>query len=80
MSNSLADVLANKNFDEPPEMLAIKKLVRELFDEDCEVLVRERDIVVSVRSSALANSLRLKTTELRAAAQTEKRISFRIRW
>jgi len=79
MSNSLADLLADKNFDEPLEMVAIKKFVRETFDEDTEVLVRERDIIVSVRSGALANSLRLKVNELRAAAHTEKRIVFRIR-
>jgi len=79
MSNSLADLLANKNFDEPPEMAAIKKFVKDAFDEECEVLVRERDIVLTVRSSALANTLRLKINELRAAAQTEKRIVFRIR-
>lgn len=79
MSNSLADLLANKNFDEPPEMLAIKKFAQDKFQADVEVLVRERDIVVTASSAALANTLRLKVTELRTAANTEKRIIFRIR-
>lgn len=79
MSDSLADVLAHKDFDEPPEMKAIKTFVRETFDEDCEVLVRDRDIVVTVRSSSLANALRLKINDLRNAAITDKRIMFRIR-
>lgn len=79
MSNSLADLLADKNFDEPPEMAAIKLFVKEAFDEDVEVLVRERDIIVGVRNSSLANSLRLKINDLRAAAETDKRIIFRIR-
>lgn len=78
MSFSLNDLLANKDFDEPPEMRAIKKFVRDTFDEDAEVLMRERDIVVTVRSSALVNSLRLKINELRRAAHTEKRIIFRV--
>lgn len=79
MSNSLADVLANKNFDEPPEMAAIKTFVRAMFNEDCEVLVREHEVIVLVRSAAFANALRLKVTELRSAAHTNKRIAFRIR-
>ena len=79
MSQSIADLLARKDFDEPPEMAAIKSFVRENFDEDCEVLVRERDIVLTVRSSSLANALRLKVNDLRKAATTEKRIVFRIR-
>lgn len=78
MSDSLADLLAQKDFDEPPEMQAIKRFVREQFDEECEVLLRERDIVVTVRSSSLANSLRLKINALHEAASTTKRITFRI--
>jgi hypothetical protein len=79
MSKSLADLLADRNFDEPPEMLAIKQFVKETFDEDCEVLLHERDITISVRSASLANALRLKVNDLRAAAQTKKRLLFRIR-
>ena len=79
MSNSLADLLANRDFDEPAEMRAIKKFVQDIFQVDVEVLVRERDIVITSTSAALANSLRLKVTELRKAANTEKRVIFRIR-
>lgn len=79
MADSLASLLANKDFDEPPEMQAIKKFVRDSFDEDCEVLLRERDIVVAVRSSSLANALRLQLPQLRTAAQTTKKIILRIR-
>jgi hypothetical protein len=79
MSNSLADLLANKNFDEPTEMLVIKQFVTDTFQEDVEVLVRDKDIIVTTSSSALANSLRLKITELRRITQTKKRIVFRIR-
>jgi len=79
MSNSLADLLARRDFDEPSEMLAIKSFVKETFDEDCEVLMHERDIVITVRSASLANSLRLKTRDLQTAAETDKKLIFRIR-
>ena len=79
MSNSLADLLARKDFDEPPEMRAIKTYVQDTFQAEVEVLLRERDIVITASSASLANSLRLKQTELRKVAQTDKRLIFRIR-
>jgi hypothetical protein len=79
MSDSIADLLARKDFDEPAEMRAIKTFVRDVFDEPCEVLLRDRDIVVTVSSSSLANALRLKMNDLRKAAKIERRIVLRIR-
>jgi len=79
MSDSIADLLARKDFDEPSEIKAIKDFIRTTFDEDCEVLLRERDIVVTVASSSLANALRLKINGLRQAAKTKKRVILRIR-
>jgi hypothetical protein len=79
MTNSLADLLADKDFDEPPEMRAIKKFVQENYSDTVEVLLRERDIVVTCRSAALANTLRLNINQLRSAAGTVKRIILRIR-
>jgi len=79
MANSLGDILAQKDFDEPSEMAAIKQFVQTQFQQEVEVQLRERDIVVTAASASLANSLRLKVTELRKAAQTDKRIIFRIR-
>ena len=79
MSDSLADLLSRKDFDEPAEMRAIKDFVQANYQADVEVQLRERDIIVTTPSAALANTLRLKMTELRAAAQTDKRIVLRIR-
>lgn len=79
MSNSLADLLANKDFDEPSEMAAIKQFVQANYKASVEVQMREREIIVTTPSAALANTLRLKINELRAAAQTDKRIVLRIR-
>lgn len=79
MSNSLADLLANKDFDEPDEMKAIKRFVQSNYQADVEVQVREREIVVTTPSAALANMLRLRLPELRKVAATDKRIVLRIR-
>lgn len=60
-------------------MAAIKNYVKTTFNADVEVQVRERDIVITASSAPLANNLRLKQTELRTAAATDKKLVFRIR-
>jgi hypothetical protein len=79
MSNSLADLLASKDFDEPAEMRAIKQFVLQNFQADVEVQIREKELIVTTTSAALANTLRLKMPELKKAAATDKRIVLRIR-
>jgi hypothetical protein len=79
MSNSLADLLADKDFDEPSEMKAIKAFVQSNYQASVEVQLREREIIVTTPSAALANTLRLKLPALRKAAATDKRIVLRIR-
>lgn len=79
MSNSLGDLLANKDFDEPEEMKAIKRFVQANYKVDVEIQMRDKEIIVTTPSAALANTLRLKLPELRKAAATDKRIVLRIR-
>ena len=79
MTESLFDILSRKDFDEPSEMTAIKQYVQEHFQVAVEVIVRERDIIVSAPSAALVGTLRFHVPKLRAAAKTHKRIVLRIR-
>lgn len=62
--DSLFNLLANRMPDQPPEIVAIKKFVRDNFRENAGVQVRERDIVVTVRSSALAGMMRTRAYQL----------------
>jgi hypothetical protein len=76
--DSLSDILGKKDFDEPPEMASIKKYVHDEFKLAVGVQVRERDIVVTVSSAALANTLRLRGPEIKRRCQIDKRLTFRI--
>jgi hypothetical protein len=76
--DSLHDILGHKDFDEPPEALAIKKYVRDQFDESVAVTVRERDIIVATPSAALANTLRSRILTLNKISGGKKRLIFRI--
>ncbi len=77
MSNSLFDILASRNFDEPDEALAIKSYVLETFQKTVAVTVRDKEIVVTAQGAAFTNALRMKTRQIQAAASTDKRLIFR---
>jgi hypothetical protein len=78
MSNSLGDLLANRDFDEPPEIRGIKDYVRRYYDAEVKVTMQPHAIVVAARSAALIGSLRLNLPKLQEAATTDKRILLRI--
>ncbi len=78
MSNSLADILSNFDYDEPPEAAGIKQYVQRGYKVTPVVQVRPRDIVITVPNGGLANTLRFETTQLQKAAKTSKKLVFRI--
>lgn len=78
MMDSLNDLLSNRNFDEPPEIAAIKRYVHDTYHAEVVVQLRDRDILLVVESAALAAQLRLSTAALQTAAATDKRITLRI--
>ncbi|MEK7594171.1 MAG: hypothetical protein AAB436_00850 [Patescibacteria group bacterium] len=76
--DSLHSILSNKDFDEPPEMSAIKKYVQDEFGAEVGVQVRDKDIVISVPNASLANTLRLRGPEIKRRCQLGKKLTFRI--
>jgi len=77
--DSLFDILSKREIDEPPEIRIIKEYIREHFKETAGVMVRERDIVITVRSSALAGALRTRAYDImKLLDSTERRLVFRI--
>lgn len=79
MADSLFSILSQKSFDQPPEAAAIKAYVEEHFQEAVEVMVREREIILTAPGAALAGALRMHLYQLQKAAATDKRIVLRIR-
>ena len=77
MSNSLADILANRNFDEADESLAIKSYVLETFQKTVAVTVRDKEIIITAQGAAFTNALRMQTRQLQRIAETDKRLVFR---
>lgn len=79
MADSLFDLLARKDFSEPPEIAAIKGYIQDHFQADAEVIMHEFEIIIVVPSASLAGVLRFHVRKIQAAAQTKKRLVIRIR-
>lgn len=76
--DSLSNLLSDRAFDEPAEVTAIKQYVQDTYQSTVAVQLREHDILIIVSSAALAARLRHDLPALKAAAETNKRLHFRI--
>lgn len=79
MTNSIADILGKKNYDEPPEVGIIKTYVRTHLRSEVTVSVKEREILIHVSSGAMASALRPHLYKIaQACDKTTKRVVIRI--
>lgn len=77
--DSIADLLTKHTPSEPPEIQAIKQYVQQQFKESVHVMIRERDVVITVRSSAVAGALRMRKIDLGSILNAPgKQIIFRV--
>lgn len=76
--DNLSDILARKDYDQPQEVVVIKRYIQEHFDVSVGVKVQPKIIVITARSAALVGRLRMHTLQLQRACQTDKKFVFRI--
>ncbi|MBL8122331.1 hypothetical protein JNM87_06315 [Candidatus Saccharibacteria bacterium] len=77
--DGIADILSRKDFDVPPEVQAIKEYVRRYYNQEVQVTADKRSYIVSARSAALIGTLRINAPAIQKAAQTDKKLIFRIK-
>lgn len=78
MSDSIADLLSKRDFDEPPEVRIIKDYVRKQFNVEVSVTIQQQYILIGVSSSALAGALRMHLHDLKKLTVSNKRLVIRI--
>jgi hypothetical protein len=78
MADSIADLLRNRDFEEPPEVRIIKDFIRKRFDADANVTVRPSQIIIGVKGASLAGALRMHLHELKRLCASDKRLIIRI--
>jgi hypothetical protein len=76
--DSLHDILTNKDFSLPDEIRAIKTYVAKNYNQDVGVSINHNEVVISSRSAGLINNLRSNGPALAKAANTAKKIRFKI--
>ena len=78
MSDSIADLLAKRHMDEPPEIKIIQEYVESKYHIKPQVTIGQKQIVIGVKSAALAGALRPQLLQIQAACNTDKRLVIRI--
>ncbi len=78
MTDSIGDLLPKGRFEEPPEVRVIKEFVQKKFRQPVGVTVQPAQIIIQVKSAALAGALRVHLHELQELCQTEKHLVIRI--
>lgn len=78
MTQSLGDLLDKSKFAEPPEIKVIKDYIRQQFKTEVQVAVGPRQIVIGVKSAALAGALRMRLHQLQQLCETDKKMILRI--
>lgn len=76
--DSLKDLMGQKDFDTPKEVIVIKDFVRKKFRADADVKIQPRSITIIVKSASLASSLRMNMSELYTKLDTQKKLLIRI--
>lgn len=78
MGSSIKDILDGNTFAEPEEIRIIKNYIHEHFRENAGVKIGPATIVIRVRSSAFAGTLRMYLTDIKKACKTDKKLIIRI--
>lgn len=78
MTQSLFDILSNKDWDVPPEVQSIKRYIKEHFKTEVRVGIQDTAILITAPNAALAGTLRLHSRVIQKAAATDKRLIIRI--
>lgn len=76
--DTLGDLLPKKRFEEPPEVRIIKAFVHDKYQQAAVVTVQQQQIIIHVKSAALAGALRHELHHLQELCQTTKRLVLRI--
>lgn len=78
MSKSLADLLADKNYQEPPEIRQIKDFVEAEIGLRPRVDIKTDSYIIKVPSAAAAGALRASLFKLKNQLGIDKRLLIRI--
>ena len=78
MADSIKDLLNNRGFEQPDEIIHIKNFVNDIFDETPAVKITPNSIIITVSNSALAGALRMHLHTLSEEMKTTTKLLIKI--
>jgi hypothetical protein len=79
MSDSIASLLGQRNFEQPPEIEAIKAYVADQFaGRTVSIKLHEDSVIVTASSAAFVGALKPHIPQLQKLAGDQKRIVLRV--
>lgn len=75
---SINSVLSNRDFKEPEEISRLKDYISKKYDADSQIKISQKGLVIMVRNSSLANTLRLSLPEIQKQLKIEQKLFIRI--
>ena len=78
MSDSIGDVLGQRRYDEPPELIVVRDFVQAQFGEVPKIKISQNSIIISVSNGSLASALRMRLHHLETKLKTDKKLLIRI--
>jgi hypothetical protein len=76
--DSLADLIINRQPQEPPELKALRDYVKVNHDSVAKVAVTKMGYSLTVDNAALASNLRMEVPKIRVACGLNKKLFIRI--
>jgi hypothetical protein len=78
LMDNLADLLGSIKSDEPPQVAALKKYIRETHHKEIQVRVSKTHYLITVPGAALAQTLRIETAEIMQVCKLDRRLVIHI--
>jgi hypothetical protein len=75
---SINTVLSNRDFAEPEEILRLKAYISRKYDSASQIRISQKGLIISVKSSSLANVIRLSLPEIQRQLSIEQKLFIRI--
>lgn len=75
----MKSILQRRSDGEPPEVATVKQFILEKFNAASSVRLTKNQIIISVKSAALAGTLRMETQELQKRLKTGPKVRLVIR-
>lgn len=70
--DSIKDILVKRNFDKPDTIEAVLSYISVNFNSTAQVKITNDSLIIIVRNSSLASSIRLRQRDIVETCQTEK--------